>query len=150
MRTRRRWGWRAATVLGLLATAAGNGILMVAGVEFPVAIPPGGEANPASARSELVFLLLAALIVLLLRWRWTPALGALLAAMFAAGFWLDPTGLANLTGQAGALAAAGQAVQQLGALTAVLAGLVATAAGYRGARTALRSSGDTRTCTPSR
>jgi len=51
-------GEQAVTVAGLVVGAAGIAILWAAGVEFPVAIPPG-----------LVILLVGALFVALAPWR---------------------------------------------------------------------------------
>ncbi|MCI4067115.1 hypothetical protein MRQ36_32930, partial [Micromonospora sp. R77] len=98
---------RAYTVLGLVVGAAGIGGLWAAGVEFPVAIPPG-----------IVILLAGALVVGLgRRWWWSPAVGVLLGLFVAVGWAVSPSGWGNLTGRAGAAVAAGQAVQLVGVLT---------------------------------
>jgi hypothetical protein len=44
---------------------------------------------------------------------------------------LSPTGVPNLLGDAGPAAAIGQAIEIVGAVTALVAGLIATSAGYR-------------------
>ncbi|MFC4147878.1 hypothetical protein ACFO0M_16595 [Micromonospora mangrovi] len=112
---------RTYTILGLLVGAVGIGVLRAAGVEFPVAIPPG-----------IVILLAGALVVGLgRRWWWSPAVGAALGLFVAVGWAVSPTGWGNLTGRAGAAVAAGQALQLVGVLTALVAGMVATAAGRR-------------------
>ena len=111
---------RAATIAGLLIGAAGIAILWAAGVPFPTAVPPG-----------LVILVAGALLVGFVRRRWTTAVGAFLGLFVVVGFLVSPTGLSNLTGKAGALVAFGQAVQQVGVLTALIAGVLATRAAYR-------------------
>jgi hypothetical protein len=85
-----------------------------------VAVPPG-----------IVILLAGAVFVTLARWWWAPAVGAFLGLFVTVGFAISPTGWDNLTGQHGASVAAGQAIQLAGVLTAVVAGSVATRAGYR-------------------
>lgn len=109
-----RQPWRAATVLGLLVGAAGIAVLWAAGVEFPVAIPPG-----------IVILLAGALLVTLVRRPWAVAVGAFLGAFVIVGFLASPTGIDNITGQAGAVVAAGQTVQLLGVITALISGISA-------------------------
>jgi hypothetical protein len=49
----------------------------------------------------------------------------------AVGFAISPTGWDNLVGRAGVTVAVGQAIQLIGVLTALLAGLIATRNGYR-------------------
>jgi hypothetical protein len=119
------------TVVGLVIGALGVAILWASGVEFPVAIPPGGTRSPASARSEIVILLAAALFVGLARWRWIPAAGAVLGLVFTVGFLVSPSGLSNLAGEAGTSVALGQGIQVVGVVTALIAGVVATRANYR-------------------
>lgn len=48
------------------------------------------------------------------------------------GFLVSPNGIDNLTGVHGTTVAIGSAVQLLGVVTAIVAGTVATVAGYRG------------------
>jgi hypothetical protein len=60
----------------------------------------------------------------------------LLGAFVTVGFLASPTGIGNLTGGAGAIVAVGQAVQQVGAIGAILAGVFATRAAYRRTRPA--------------
>lgn len=116
---------------GLVLCAAGIGVLWQSGVEFPVAIPPGGGPNTdSSSRSEMVFLLIGAAFVAFAPWRWAPVLGALLGALFTTGFVVSASGLDNLAGGAGAGVALAQGVQVAGALTALVAGVAATRAGY--------------------
>jgi hypothetical protein len=105
---------RMVTVGGLVLGAAGIAVLWAAGVEFPVAVPPG-----------IVILLAGAVFVSVARWRWAPAAGVLLGLFVAVGWAISPTGWPNLTGRHGAAVAAGQAVQLAGVLVAVVAGLVA-------------------------
>lgn len=105
---------RAVTVGGLVLGAAGIAVLWAAGVEFPVAVPPG-----------IVILLAGAIFVSVARWRWAPAVGVFLGLFVAVGWAISPTGWPNLTGRHGADVAAGQAIQLAGVLIAVTAGLVA-------------------------
>jgi len=111
---------RSITVAGLVVGATGIAVLWASGVEFPVAVPPG-----------IVILLAGAVFVALARWRWAPAVGSFLGLFVTVGFAISPTGWDNLTGQHGASVAAGQAIQLAGVLTAVVAGIAATRAGYR-------------------
>jgi hypothetical protein len=111
---------RSYVIGGLIVGAAGIGVLWAAGVEFPVAVPPG-----------IVILLIGALFVGLAPWRWSPSVGALLGLFVAVGFAISPTGWDNLVGRAGANVAIGQAIQLIGVLTAVVAGVIATRNGYR-------------------
>ncbi|MEW1586630.1 hypothetical protein AB0283_14435 [Micromonospora vinacea] len=106
---------RTYTVAGLVVGAAGIAVLWAAGVEFPVAVPPG-----------MIILLTGALFVALAQWRWSPAVGALLGLFVAVGFAISPTGVDNLLGRHGADVATGQAIQLVGVLTAVVAGVLAT------------------------
>ncbi|MEU4216260.1 hypothetical protein [Actinoplanes sp. NPDC026623] len=119
----RRQRLRVATVAGLLVGAAGIGMLWAGGVEFPVAIPPG-----------IVILLVGAAFVALAPWRWAPAIGILLGAFITVGFLVSPNGIDNLTGQSGAVVAVGQAVQLVGVIGAMVAGVLALRAGYAPAR----------------
>jgi hypothetical protein len=107
-------GARVTTVIGLLAGAVGIVILRLAGTPMPL-VPPG-----------LVLLIAAALLVALQRWRWAPAVGALVGlaeiiGFVASGSWI---GLANID-QIWILV--GTWIRGLGIVTAVLAGIVATA-----------------------
>jgi hypothetical protein len=111
--------YRLVTVLGLVAGAAGCAIQWAAGA-VPLPIPPG-----------MVIMLAGALFVGWAPWRWAPAAGAVLALPFAFGFLVIPTGVPNLLGEAGPAAAFGQGIEVIGAVTAVVAGLIATSAGYR-------------------
>jgi hypothetical protein len=110
---------RAYTIGGLVVGAVGIGVLWAAGVEFPIAIPPG-----------IVILVAGALFVGLTPWRWSPAVGALLGLFVAVGFAISPTGWDNLVGRAGVNVAIGQAIQLIGVLTALVAGVIATQNGY--------------------
>ncbi|MBO3089167.1 hypothetical protein [Cellulomonas dongxiuzhuiae] len=106
---------RAVTVGALAVGAAGIAVLWAAGVEFPVAVPPG-----------IVILLLGAVFVALARAPWAPAVGSALGLFVTVGFLVSPTGLDNLTGGHGATIAAGQAVQLVGVVTATIAGVIGT------------------------
>jgi hypothetical protein len=111
---------RAVTVLGLVVGAIGIAILWASGVEFPIYPPPG-----------IVILLAGAVFVGLAPWRWTPGVGAFLGLFVLVGFLISPTGLSNLSGEAGTSVAIGQGIQVVGVLTALIAGVVATRANYR-------------------
>jgi hypothetical protein len=113
-------GPRAVTVLGLVVGAVGVGILWASGVEFPIYPPPG-----------IVILLAGAVLVGLASWRWAPGIGAFLGLFVFVGFLISPTGRSNLLGEAGAGAAIGQAIQVLGVLTALIAGVIAARADDR-------------------
>jgi hypothetical protein len=65
---------RILTAAGLVLCGAGIGILKLAGVDMPT-VPPG-----------LVIVLVAAVAVVFLPWRWAPVLGVLAALAEAAGF----------------------------------------------------------------
>jgi hypothetical protein len=111
---------RMVTVAGLVLGAAGIAVLWAAGVQFPVAIPPG-----------IVILLAGAAFVTFVRWRWSPAAGVLLGAFVAVGWAVSPTGWDNLIGRHGAAVALGQAVQLAGVLVAMVAGGLALRAARR-------------------
>jgi hypothetical protein len=72
-----------------------------------------------------VILVAGALFVGLVRWRWAPAAGVILGLFVAVGWAISPTGRPNLLGENGADVAAGQAIQLVGVLIAVAAGLLA-------------------------
>jgi hypothetical protein len=105
---------RLITSLGLLVGALGIGLLWLAGVPFPFYPPPG-----------IVILVAGVLFVGLAAWRWAPGVGAFLGIFVVVGFLLSPTGLPNLSGQAGPSIQIGQGVQIVGVLTALFAGAVA-------------------------
>jgi hypothetical protein len=121
MNAQRSWTWsRAMTVLGLTVGAIGIAILWASGVEFPIYPPPG-----------LVILLAGAVFVGLAPWWWAPGVGAFLGLFVLTGFLISPTGLSNLSGDAGTSVAIGQGIQVVGVLTALIAGVIATRANYR-------------------
>ncbi|MEU7613017.1 hypothetical protein [Micromonospora sp. NPDC049204] len=111
---------RTFTIAGLVVGATGIGVLWAAGVDFPIAVPPG-----------MIILLAGALFVALAPWRWSPVVGALLGLFVAVGFLISPTGVDNLLGRHGADVATGQAIQLVGVLTALVAGALATRAARR-------------------
>jgi hypothetical protein len=111
---------RTYTIAGLVVGAAGIGVLWAAGVEFPIAVPPG-----------ILILLAGVLFVGLTPWRWSPAVGSLLGLFVTVGFVVSPTGIDNLVGHDGAGVAIGQGIQLIGVLTAVVAGVIATRNNYR-------------------
>ncbi|MBA2513883.1 MAG: hypothetical protein H0V26_06095 [Solirubrobacterales bacterium] len=105
---------RSATVLGLVIGATGISVLWAAGVEFPIAVPPG-----------IVILLVGALVVSLVHRPWAAGVGAFLGLFVLVGFLASPTGIDNISGDEGAVVAAGQAVQVVGVITALASGVVA-------------------------
>jgi hypothetical protein len=121
MDAQRAWsGPRTATVLGLVVGAVGIAILWASGIEFPIYPPPG-----------IVILLAGAIFVGLASWPWAPGVGAFLGLFVLVGFLISPTGLSNLSGEAGTGVAVGQGIQVVGVLTALVAGVIATRANYR-------------------
>jgi hypothetical protein len=111
---------RAVTLTGLVIGAAGISVLWAVGLKFPIYPPPG-----------ILILLAGAVFVGLAPWRWVPGAGIVLGLFIVIGFLASPGGLANLTGRNGAAVAAGQAIQLVGVLVAVVAGAVATVTNYR-------------------
>jgi hypothetical protein len=121
-------GLRTLTIVGLVVGATGIGILWASGVEFPIYPPPG-----------ILILGAGAVAVALIRRAWGPAVGAFLGLFVLVGFLISPTGIGNLIGEAGTGVAVGQAIQVVGVLTALIAGVLATRQNYRARRTATRS-----------
>jgi hypothetical protein len=111
-------GRRLATVAGLVAGAIGIVVLRLAGVAMPI-VPPG-----------LVLLVAAALLVVLVRRRWTPLVGALVALAEVIG--IVATGsLAHLVDVSPAGVFVGTWIRTLGVVIALIAGVLATAANDR-------------------
>ena len=109
------------TVAGLVAAAAGIAIQILSGVDEYPAIPPG-----------LVILLVGAgLIILGARRRWSPLLGVAVAGFILFGTFVTPGTAERLTRPDAAGAFAGTAVQMLGLIVALLAGIVAALQGPR-------------------
>jgi hypothetical protein len=108
------------TVVGLTLAAAGIVVLRLAGVTMP-AVPPG-----------LVLLIVAAVVVALVRRRWAPLVGIAvgLAELPAVVLSLD-----NLLAVDQPAIAVGTGLRVAGVVLAVVAGIVATAAGRRPAPT---------------
>jgi hypothetical protein len=105
---------RMVLVGGLLVGALGIALLWAAGVDFPVAVPPG-----------LVILLVGAAVVLGFRTRWADVVGGLLGLFVVVGFVLsgiNGEGFDNLLGDNGADVAAGQVVQLAGVVVAAVTG----------------------------
>jgi hypothetical protein len=107
---------QARTVLvgGLLVGALGIAILWAAGVDFPVAVPPG-----------LVILVVGAAVVAGFRTRWADGVGGFLGLFVLVGFVLsgiNGEGFDNLLGDNGADVALGQVVQLVGVLAAAVTG----------------------------
>ncbi|MEU4240772.1 hypothetical protein [Actinoplanes sp. NPDC026619] len=108
--------------------AVGISLLWAGGVEFPVAVPPG-----------IVILLVGAVFVALAPWRWAPIVGVVLGAFITVGFLISPTGVDNLTGDAGSTVMVGQAIQLLGVVAAMVFGALAARSGYSRRPLAARS-----------
>lgn len=116
---RSRSGSRAATVVGLVAGAAGIAVLWWSGVEFPIYPPPG-----------IPILLAGAIFVALATWPWAPGVGAFLGLFVTVGFVVSG-GPPNLVGRDGTSVAIGTWIQMTGVLTALIAGVIATRTNYR-------------------
>jgi hypothetical protein len=110
-------GSRLLTVAGLVVAAAGIAFQRVAGVEMP-AIPPG-----------LVMLLVAAALITFTRWRWAPALGALVALAEVIAVTIGASDVLTDLSPVGTFLATW--VRTIGAATAVGAGVTATVTGMR-------------------
>jgi len=107
---------RAVLAGGLLVGALGIAILWAAGVDFPVAVPPG-----------LVILGIGAAVVLGFRTAWADAIGGFLGLFVIVGFVLsgiNGEGFDNLLGDNGATVAFGQVVQLVGVVVAAVSGAV--------------------------
>ena len=105
---------RIVLVGGLLVGAMGIAILWAAGVDFPVAVPPG-----------LVILAVGATVVGGFRTRWADGVGGFLGLFVLVGFVLsgiNGEGFDNLLGDNGADVALGQVVQLVGVLVAAVSG----------------------------
>lgn len=108
------------TIAGLVLGATGIAVLWAAGQAFPVYPPPG-----------IIILGAGAVVVGLARWRWVPLIAVALGLFIIVGALVSPDGLSNLAGRSGPAIAAGQAIQGIGVLVALVAGILATRAGYR-------------------
>lgn len=104
------------TVVGLLVGAIGLIAQKIAGVTMP-AVPPG-----------LIFLIVAAGLMLNPRWKWAAIIAVLAGLAEVAGFF-GSGGVSNLTAEFGVLASSW--IRLLGIVTAVVAGALATKAAYR-------------------
>ncbi|MEU6246575.1 hypothetical protein [Glycomyces sp. NPDC047010] len=106
-------------VAGLLASASGIAVLWAAGIEFPVYPPPGIVLLVSGA---------VAFAAMRTRVRWSFVVPIVLGAFIQAGFMIEGLnggiGFANLAGDAGTAAQIGQIVQQLGAVTAIVGGVL--------------------------
>lgn len=107
-------GKRTVLVGGLLVGAIGIAMLWAAGVDFPVAVPPG-----------LVILVVGAAVVAGFRARWADGVGGLMGLFVIAGFVLsgiNGEGFDNLLGENGADVALAQVVQLVGVMAAAVSG----------------------------
>jgi hypothetical protein len=105
---------RSVLIGALLVGAVGIAILWAAGVDFPIAVPPG-----------LVILVVGAALVAGFRTRWADAAGGFLGLFVLVGFVLsgiNGEGFHNLLGDHGADVATGQVVQLVGVLVAAVSG----------------------------
>ena len=106
---------RRTLLLGLVIGAAGIAILWAAGVDFPVAIPPG-----------MLILLTGAAVVAVIRRTWADAIGAFLGLFVIVGFLASGIfgeGFDNLLGDNGAAVFLGQVVQLVGVTVAAVEGI---------------------------
>lgn len=111
---------RTATIAGLAAGAIGIGILWASGmIDFPFFPPPG-----------MLILVGGLLFVAFAPWRWTPAVGVAIGLFMIVGFFASG-GVADLTGARGATVSVGLAVQMIGVVVAVVAGVLAIGQNYR-------------------
>jgi hypothetical protein len=107
-------------VAGMVAAAAGIIIQIVSGSDLYPTIPPGP-----------IILIAGAALVALGPWRWTPVVGVVVPLFLLVGAAvaaLNSSGFADqlsAPGQAGAGIFAGDLVQLLGVITALVAGIVA-------------------------
>ncbi|MCF6467959.1 hypothetical protein FAF44_06010 [Nonomuraea sp. MG754425] len=120
-------GLRLAAVVGLIAGAIGMVVQGVSGVPMPV-VPPG-----------LVLLVGSALLIVFTRWRWTPALGVLVALAEAAAIAIGQ--LDRLADPSSAGVFLGTWVRALGVVLAIIAGVAAVVAAYRRTDRTSHSSG---------
>lgn len=118
---------RGMTIIGLVLGAIGITMLWAAGVEFPVYPPPG-----------VLILAAGAVFVASARWRWAPGVGAFLGLFVLVGFVVSSVvsgeGIGNLTGEAGVGGSVGTAIQLVGVVVALVAGVLATRRAYRAGR----------------
>jgi hypothetical protein len=110
---------RFALVAGLVLAAAGVLTEFLTGVKGFPKIPPGP-----------IILGVAALLVATVRWKWTPVLG-LAVALFITGGGVIATASGSFRPQAEPGPVIGTAVQALGLLIAIAAGIAAVAAAAR-------------------
>jgi hypothetical protein len=106
-------------VAGLLAAAVGIAILFAV-IDFPVPVPVG-----------TILLLVVAGLVVWGRWRWTAVVGVLAPLAILVGGFLAPDLFDRLTHPAQTGAFVGTWVQMVGQVTAIVAGIAATAERYR-------------------
>lgn len=120
-RRRSRTPWSAAgkvTIGGLVFAAAGVLSMLLSGVEFRT-VPPG-----------LFILLTPAILMVVGRWRWTPAVAALAGLFIFAGYF--PSGSVGRLLELSRIGEfAGLWMQFVGSLVALVAGVVATMTNYR-------------------
>jgi hypothetical protein len=98
-------------VAGLLAAAAGIGIQIVAGVDYPT-VPPG-----------LIILVVAAGLVAYARWPWVPVVGVVVPLFLLVGGTIATTSRENLGDPGDFGQFFGTLVQAVGVIVALAAGL---------------------------
>lgn len=108
-----------ALVAGLVLAAVGLVVQVVSGVPGFPTIPPGP-----------IILVVAAAIVALAPWRLAPLVGLVVALFITVGAVVNFTGIAGRLGDPGAFGPfAGTALQLIGLLVALVAGVMAAARG---------------------
>ncbi len=110
---------RIGLVAGLLAAAAGIGVLILSGVAFPL-VPPG------------LIVLLGGAALTFLRWRWAPVIGLVAAVYIGVGAVLSGVTAHQLFAPANVGELAGSLLQVVALLVAIVAGALAVGQAVRG------------------
>lgn len=106
-------------VAGLVISAAGIAVLWAVGVPLPTPVPPG-----------IIILVMAAVFVAVISWRWVPAIGVFIGLYAAVGFIVNGRP-PDLIGHNGIGVALGRWIQVIGFLMASIAGVRGLLVNYR-------------------